>query len=236
MITQDVLQSATGSTPQLAAMYLPYFNAVLDKYGINTQPRILAFLSQVGSESGGLKYAEEIASGAAYEGRSDLGNTSPGDGMKYKGRGMLEITGRANYGNVSNALGVDFVNNPQLLASPQYAVESAAWWWNNAGLNDIADTMDVSLPLTDPANANAFNAITKKINGGYNGLADRQSRWMSGQGVVSQLQEIAQVVQANPKTSIAVGITLFVLVTATITYYLANKDKIAADFKGTQTA
>jgi putative chitinase len=233
-ITADVLKNATGASDSLVSLYLPYFNAVLDQYNINTQGRVLAFLSQVGLESGSLRYTEELASGSAYEGRADLGNTQPGDGVRFKGRSLIQITGRANYQNISDALGVDFVSNPELLATPQYATAAAAWWWNNAGLNELADQMDPTLPLTDPTNDAIYKQITKKINGGYNGLAQRQANWMNGQGAVLALQQavadVSEFAQANPKTAIALGVTAFLLLAGTITYFVVYKDRIKQDF------
>lgn len=140
--------------------YYDYLEEFAEKYEVNTPMRIAHFLSQVGHESGSFKYVEEIASGSAYEGRKDLGNTRPGDGVKYKGRGLIQITGRSNYEQMSKMLGVDFINGPTLLQTPRYAVESAFAWWRKNGLNELADKGDVK-------------AVTKRVNGGYNGLDDR---------------------------------------------------------------
>jgi len=124
-----------GSTEANRQKYIPYLNIYMPMYGINTDKQIAAFFAQIGHESGHLKHNKEIASGAAYEGRKDLGNIYPGDGVKYKGRGLIQITGRDNYTKAAKALGVDCVNNPELLEQPKWAVKSACWWWNNAGLN-----------------------------------------------------------------------------------------------------
>ena len=97
----------------------------------------LPFIAQIGHESGQLKYSEEIASGKAYEGRKDLGNTQQGDGVKFKGRGLIQITGRFNYIQLSKDLGEDFIKNPELLSTPKYAVQSACWFWNKNKLNDL---------------------------------------------------------------------------------------------------
>lgn len=128
-----------ASTQANRDKYLPYINKYADIYNVNTPDRMAAFLAQVGHESGQLKYAEEIASGAAYEGRKDLGNIQKGDGVRYKGRGLIQITGRANYTALSKDLGIDFVSNPKLLQDPEYAVLSAFWYWNKHKLNDLAD-------------------------------------------------------------------------------------------------
>ena len=118
------------------------------------------FLAQIGHESGQLRYVQEIASGEAYEGRTDLGNTEPGDGVKYKGRGLIQITGKTNYLLCSIALDLDLLNLPELLEQPKYAALSAGWFWYNKNLNSLADL-------------GMFKQITKRINGGYNGYADR---------------------------------------------------------------
>jgi len=135
-----------------------------DKYGINTNSRIRAFLAQAAHETAGFKTLEEYASGAGYEGRTDLGNTQPGDGRKFKGRGIFQITGRINYKDVSRHLFGDdrLLNSPHLLEEPVYATLSAMHFWKSHNLNALADRGD-------------FEGITRKINGGLNGWADRLS-------------------------------------------------------------
>lgn len=140
--------------------YLQYINEYAEQYEVNTPLRMSAFLAQIGHESGQLRYVQEIASGKAYEGRKDLGNVFFGDGVRYKGRGLIQITGRANYQSLSNDLGVDFINEPEKLQSPQYAVLSAFWFWDKKNLNKWADIPD-------------FEKITRIINGGLNGYKDR---------------------------------------------------------------
>lgn len=142
------------------SMFLPYLNKYMYRYGISTRMRVCHFLAQIAHESGELRYTKEIASGKEYEGRKDLGNTQKGDGVRFKGRGLIQITGRANYKQISKATGVDFENHPEWLECPQWATMSACWWWNNRGLNALADRDE----LTN---------ITKQINGGKNGLQDR---------------------------------------------------------------
>lgn len=141
--------------------YYPYLSKTLDKYEINTSLRLQHFMAQIMHESGTFVYLKEIASGSAYEGRKDLGNTSPGDGIKYKGRGVIQITGKANYRSISKDLGIDFVNNPKLLETPEYAFLSAGWFWNKHNLNKLADQDDII-------------KITKIINGGLNGIENRK--------------------------------------------------------------
>lgn len=158
-------------TPDDLRQILPYAGARADvfaepitdamaEFDINTPARQAAFVAQVGHESGQLRYVEELASGQAYEGRLDLGNTQPGDGVRYKGRGLIQITGRSNYVACMLALDVDCVLHPELLCEPINAARSAAWFWKSHGLNELADQGDQV-------------KVTKRINGGINGLADR---------------------------------------------------------------
>ena len=142
--------------------YLPLLNKYMSEYKITGVYRESAFIAQILHESGKFFYTQEIASGKAYEFRKELGNTSAGDGVKYKGRGFLQITGKFNYQKISKSLGIDFVNKPELLCLPAYCVESACWMWVNMGLNILADNQE-------------FKTITRRINGGLNGYAHRLS-------------------------------------------------------------
>jgi putative chitinase len=119
-----------------------------------------AFLAQLLHESGEFRYVKELASGQAYEGRKDLGNVYEGDGVRFKGRGLIQITGRSNYTRLGKDMCNDpdkFINNPELLEVPEYAAKSACWFWYSRGLNGVKD----------------FKKITRLINGGYNGLEQR---------------------------------------------------------------
>ena len=150
-------QAVTFAAPLAAAM---------NANQINTPLRQAHFLAQLGHESGSLRYTAELASGAAYEGRTDLGNTQPGDGPRFKGRGLIQITGRTNYTNYGNDRGQDYITglNPNLLATdPNIAADCSGWFWATRHLNELADNDDL---LT----------ITKRINGGTNGLDDRARR------------------------------------------------------------
>lgn len=146
--------------PKRVDRFLPHLNATLDEFEINTPQRIRMFLAQIGHESGQLRYVRELASGAAYEGRKDLGNTEPGDGVRYKGRGLIQITGRSNYALASLALGLPLLEKPELLEEDRNACRSAGWFWYKSNLNSLADM-------------GLFREVTKRINGGYNGYADR---------------------------------------------------------------
>ena len=160
MTEEQLRKIAPYASEENIKIYTPLLNKWMPYYSINTKLRQAAFIAQILHETDSLRYTEEIASGKKYEGRKDLGNTEKGDGERYKGCGCIMITGRANYAAASKGLGVDFVSHPELLKEPCYAVQSACWWWTMHGLNRLADKKD-------------FKAITKKINGGYNGYLDR---------------------------------------------------------------
>lgn len=142
--------------------FVKTFNEWSDTFGINTPLRAVHYLAQVFHESAALRYTEEIASGKAYEGREDLSNTQKGDGVKFKGRGFIQITGRANYQAYANSgycVG-DLMKHPEWLSKSPGNQKASMWFWKTKGLNELADKDDI-------------RAITKKVNGGYNGLADR---------------------------------------------------------------
>ena len=141
-----------------ADTYLPIINGWAEHFLINTPLRMAHYLAQIAHESGELRYTKELASGRAYEGRKDLGNTQQGDGVKYKGRGLIQITGRANYSAYANYCGFDVVRCPELLERPLGATKSSMWVFQKFGCNELAD-------------ADNLKAIRKRINGGFNGLA-----------------------------------------------------------------
>jgi predicted chitinase len=164
MNVDTLLAAMPGLDRATATRYLPLMEAAMCEHKITNDSRAKMWLAQVGHESVSLRYMEEIASGAAYEGRKDLGNIYPGDGVKYKGRGPIQLTGRANYTAAGQALGLDLVNHPELASNPDTGFRVSAWWWLTHGLNEISDTNDVM-------------AATRRINGGYNGLSDREARY-----------------------------------------------------------
>ena len=155
-----------------APMFLTPLNAAMAEFGITTPARQASFLAQVGHESGQLRYVLELASGAAYEGRKDLGNTAAGDGVRFKGRGLIQITGRANYAACGAALGLDLIAQPELLEQPVNACRSAGWFWKTRGINELADAGDQV-------------RVTRRINGGTNGLADRLALFAVAQQVLA---------------------------------------------------
>ncbi|MFY0570491.1 peptidoglycan-binding protein [Archangium lansingense] len=149
-------------TTARATQCLPHLNRAMQEAGITTRKRRAAFLAQLAHESGELRYFEELASGAAYEGRKDLGNIRPGDGRRFKGRGPIQLTGRNNYRAAGNALKLDLVNHPKRAAAVNVGFRTAGWFWNTRKLNRYADQGN-------------FREITRRINGGFNGLAHRQA-------------------------------------------------------------
>ena len=162
LITLEQLMEISGLSKSRVERFVEPLNDTMKKFQINTKSRITNFLSQVLHESGSFQFFTELASGKAYEGRKDLGNTQPGDGVRYKGRGAIQITGRNNYSKVSKALGYDFVSDPKKLAELPWAMLSAGWFWRfgsaRGDLNKLADRED-------------FEKITRGINGGTNGIA-----------------------------------------------------------------
>lgn len=147
----------------------------MQNYQIVGNKQVAAFLAQIGHESGQLVYVREIWGPtpvqAKYEGWADLSNTVKGGGSKYRGRGLIQITGRANYAACGEALGLNLVNQPELLEQPQYACMSAAWFWATRGLNTLTDQ-------------DQFNTITRRINGGLNGLQNRLEIWARARAVL----------------------------------------------------
>ncbi|WP_130872437.1 glycoside hydrolase family 19 protein [Pseudomonas bubulae] len=189
-ITVQQLLQIFPSAGQDAGVFVPVLNAAMNRYQIVGLKRVAAFIAQVGHESGqltrlveNLNYSadvlrktwpsrfdvelakavarkpEQIAN-IAYGNR--MGNTVPGDGWRYRGRGLIQVTGKNNYRACGEVLGLDLIAQPELLEKPQHASMSAAWFWATNGLNTLAD-------------AGKFDAITQRINGGQTGAADRQA-------------------------------------------------------------
>lgn len=143
--------------------FVESFNQWADTFGITTKLRAAHYLAQVAHETGQLRWLEEIASGKQYEGRKDLGNTQPGDGVRFKGRGLLQTTGRANYQAYADSeycVG-DLMSHPEWLAKFPGAQKASMFFWKKKKLNALADKDDA-------------NSVTRRINGGYNGLAQRK--------------------------------------------------------------
>ncbi len=162
------LATCTGANPVRAAQFLAPVTAAMAEYDIDSPGRQAAFLAQIGHESGGLRYTREIwgptPTQQRYEGRKDLGNVVLGDGKKFKGRGLIQTTGRFNYAATGDALGLPLLEHPELLETPINASRSAGWFWKKSGLNELADL-------------GKFQTITKRVNGGLNGYAERCKLW-----------------------------------------------------------
>ena len=188
MISAQQLQKIMPSaTPARIANFIGPLNDTMAEFAITTPSRQSAFLAQLAHESGSLRYVQEIASGAAYDNRADLGNTTTEaialaelagttPGRHYKGRGLIQITGYTNYLACSRALCRDdsLVSNPAALERPDLACRSAGWYWDSRRLNDFAD-------------AGKFETITRKINGGLNGQADRLAHYERAKQVLGEV-------------------------------------------------
>ncbi len=167
-MTPEVLAACTGARIDRARFFAPFATDAMKEFGIDTPQRQAAFLAQVGHESGGLRWVSELwgptPTQLRYEGRVDLGNTHQGDGYLFRGRGLIQVTGRANYARMGHALGVDLEASPDLLATPKLACRSAGCFWSSHGLNTYADLGE-------------FEKLTRRINGGLNGIEDRKQLW-----------------------------------------------------------
>lgn len=171
--------------PNLASaklpLYLPALNQAMQSYGVNTMLRTAAFIAQLAHESGEFRWMEELWGPTDAQRRYEppnalaakLGNTEAGDGKRFKGRGPIQITGRFNYAKYGSLLGLDLVANPALAVTPDVAFATAGLYWNSNGLNELADTEQ-------------FTAITRRINGGTNGLPDRQKYYQAAKAVLAQ--------------------------------------------------
>ena len=153
------------------------FNNALREYHINSPYRIAAFIAQVAHESGSLRYTEELATGTTYEFRKDLGNIYRGDGKRFKGRGLIQLTGRNNYKWASRRLNLNLVKKPELAANTINSCRIAALYWHSRNLNKYADWNNIK----------GFRIITRRINGGYNGYSDRLSYWKHSKQVLGIL-------------------------------------------------
>lgn len=185
-MTPAQLAQATGARIDRAAEWLHVIEAAMLEFGIDTRLRQAMFLAQIGHESGGMHYTTEIwgptAAQSRYEGRANLGNTQEGDGFRFRGRGLIQTTGRYNYEKTAAALGIDCVNNPDLLSEVVNAARSAAWWWQSHNLNRFADAGDII-------------GCTKVINGGTNGMEHRSALYQSA---LRAVPEVVETIQATP--------------------------------------
>lgn len=167
-MTPETFQRAVGCSLAVAKTWAGPMTAAMSEFGITTYAQQCAFIAQCAHESMGFTRVRELWGPSiwqrGYEGRLDLGNTQPGDGKKYMGRGPIQITGRANYAACGKALGLDLEQFPSLLEAATVGARAAGWYWKTHNLNHLADRGD-------------FETLTRRINGGTNGLADRMARW-----------------------------------------------------------
>ena len=161
-VTLEQIHAIAGNQRFTDTDYQDLISA-LERFKIANLPEIAHFLAQICHESGGFRWREELASGAAYEGRRDLGNTQPGDGRRFKGGGWLQTTGRYNYERLA-----EFVGDPRIVregttyVAKKYPSTAAAFWWADNRMSEY-----LNVPRT-------VEQVTKRVNGGYNGLADRK--------------------------------------------------------------
>jgi len=167
------------SMPQLPStalgLYQPLLVASMIEFAITTRERVCAYIAQVGHESLDLHYMQEIASGQEYEGRRDLGNFNPGDGVRFKGRGPIQTTGRFNYSRAAIALNLPLVEHPELLEEPVNGFRASAFFWKTNGCNGLADALN---GIGNQNDLLRFDKITLRVNGGLNGAQDRRARYV----------------------------------------------------------
>lgn len=167
MLTEEKLKAIFPNVKKdKCSLYTRAFNEILPKYGMNTPKRVAAFLGQIGVESGELKYDKELpskynkknpanpleATGTLYEGRKGLGNVNPGDGPRFIGRGILQLTGRSNYESMSKTLGVNLIQNPELACDPIVSTQIACEFFKAHGLIELSDAWNL-------------DKITERVNG-----------------------------------------------------------------------
>jgi putative chitinase len=161
-LTEEILRQLAPRARSNVIKGILEYSHLIDEGEITPGPRRQMFLAQLAHESDGFRTTREYATGEAYEGREDLGNTEDGDGMRYRGRGLIQLTGRANYREFSDHLGVDIEEQPDLVEQFPLALQVSILFWNKRKLSLLAD-------------AGNFERITRRINGGLNGYADRRT-------------------------------------------------------------
>ena len=189
-VTPEHLAAIAGRTTALMPALADWMNTRCPSYEIDTAREYGHFLAQACHETDHFKTLREYASGSAYEGRADLGNTQPGDGIRFRGRGIFQTTGRANYLQLGIKKGRRdlFINTPELLEQPEYAVWSACEFWKTRGLNDVANHADTDV-LKKKYRGNIIDVspveyISLTINGGYHGMEERKKYYSLAQHVL----------------------------------------------------
>jgi putative chitinase len=174
-ISPDALRAVCPNLNEAdAARIAAGLGEAFHRFGIDTERRAAMAVAQWAHESDRFKTSQEYASGSAYEGRRDLGNSHRGDGVRFKGRGRIMVTGRTNYAAMGKALGLDLVGHPEMLAQSPQSELASGQWWHDHGCNGFCDRDD-------------FVGLTKRINGGVNGLADRQQLYAAARKVAKDL-------------------------------------------------
>jgi len=202
MLTTEQLQKIMPQLPAAKrATLFPFLTAAISEFAIEQPPRTAAFVAQLAHESGQFRFMEELWGPTAAQRRyeppgklaTDLGNTETGDGKRFKGRGPIQITGRANYRRFGDLLGVDLIADPPRAALPEVAFRVAGLYWSRKGLNELADKVT----------REAFKEITRRINGGFNGLADRERFYETAKTVLGVTGPVAspEGVPGGPKAS-----------------------------------
>ena len=171
LVTKAQLEAIMPNARGRVGVYLRPLNDAMREFGITSKAALAAFLANIAHESGEFKYVEELASGDLYEGNQKLGNTEPGDGRRFKGRGLIQVTGRYNYAQCGRDLGLDLVNDPELLEQPVNACRSACWFWFKHSLGELAER-------------GQFKTVVRRINGGTNGLQERLMYWERAKAVL----------------------------------------------------
>lgn len=186
MVSRDeLLQCMPQLTPELADAYLPHLQDAFRTYKVNTRLREAAALAQLGHESLDLLHWREIwgptPAQRGYEARADLGNTKAGDGYLFRGRGPIQLTGRANYRKYGQRLGLDLEGNPDQVATPEVGFQTSLLYWHLNGCNELADRGDT-------------RALTRRINGGLNGFEDRERRYCHALAVLDDERAVTVVI------------------------------------------
>lgn len=195
MITAELLRHAMPRAGTRADTFAPHLEAARKRWVGNNPDNVAHWLAQIAHESGELRFTTELwgptPAQQRYEGRRDLGNTEPGDGYRFRGRGLIQLTGRYNYQKYSEAAQQDFVSDPDAVALPQWAADSAGWFWWANGLATVIGGDDPVL------------AVTKRVNGGTNGLADRRIYYTRAVDALSKLGQSGEQTTAPAPTPTA---------------------------------
>lgn len=181
--------SKAKAQAQIVGSISGHFSAVLDRYDINTRLRVAHFMGQVTHECAGFRTTEEFADGSAYEDRKDLGNTKKGDGPRFKGRGLIQLTGRANYQTIGKRLGIDLEVDPERAADPVTSLRIACEYWKSRKINTCCDLDDLL-------------KVTKKVNGGLTGLEDRRRYYRKAKQALDRRRGLVVGVQQDSTTPV----------------------------------